>query len=483
MSRKRNPAKPLTADRGPRYFSTTVPGLGELLAEEIREHPALSADLKLGNDGRADVVSFRPGRGSLPADLELRLAEDFFVVIGVAQASQSPHQLARSLIDPGGLERALSVWASRVHPLKGAMGFHVVTRVLSEQHFRRTELRAALTAAVERMRPRWRGQDPAELELWVLEQRPGSFLAGLRLSSKAMRQHGEGRAAERHGALRPVVAAAMVRLAGRSPGVLLDPFCGSGTILAEGLAVGWRVLGMDIDKDALQVAAANLPGVALCQADARRLPLDAGSIHALVANLPFGRQFTIEGTRNAWLTKVLREAERVTHPGGRVVLLVPPPIPAKVRPQSLRLERQAPIRLLGAPTTIWAFDRGADRVTWAASKSDGSPHGQVAAAAPAGRRGWATHTRSRSSQSGRPTRHWPSPPESMPSARNFENEAGRSRSPRHLQPRLHGCNCALTVCCLLSCSDGSRLSGSTARFDHAPGWTACASCAISTPMS
>jgi 23S rRNA G2445 N2-methylase RlmL len=386
MSRKRNAARPPARDRGPRYFATTMPGLGGLLAEEIREHPELSTDPKLGHDGRADVVAFRPRRGTLPVDLDLRLAEDLFVVVGLAPASGSLSQLARSLLNPGGLERALSVWASRVHPLRAAMGFHVVARVLSEQHFRRTELRAAVTASVERVRPRWRRQDPAELELWVLQQRPDAFVAGLRLSSKAMRQHGEGRAAERHGALRPVVAAAMVRLAGSPPGVLLDPFCGSGTLLAEGQAVGWDVLGTDIDDDALQIAGANLPGVKLRQADARRLPLDSASVDAVVANLPFGRQFTIEGTRDTWLTEVLREAERVTRPGGRVVLLVPPPIPAKLRPQSLSLTRQMPIRLLGTPTTIWAFDRSSYRGTLAASKAEDSANGQAASVAPAGHR-------------------------------------------------------------------------------------------------
>ena len=356
MSRKGSAAKPPTHDRTLRYLATTLPGLGELLAEEVAGHPELRADVGLGGDGRADLVTFRPRRGSLPRDLELRLAEDLFVVIGHARGTSSPHPLAGALVEPDGLQRALSVWASRVQPLRGAMGFHVVARVLSERRFRRTELRAAVAATVERLRPRWRRQDPAELELWALEQRPGSFVAGIRLSGKAMRQHGAGREVERPGALRPVVAAAMVRLAGPPTGrILLDPFCGSGTILAEATAVGWRVLGMDIDQEALRVAGANLPGVELRQADARRLPLDTASVDAVVANLPFGRRFAIEGTRSTWLTDVLREAGRVTRPGGRVVILVPPPIPGLRR--HLRLERRVPIRLLGTPTTVWAFDR------------------------------------------------------------------------------------------------------------------------------
>jgi 23S rRNA G2445 N2-methylase RlmL len=373
MGRKGNAAKPPAHDRTLRYFATTMPGLGTLLAEEVEGHPELGPDVSVGSDGRADIVTFRPRRGSLPRALELRLAEDLFVVIGHAKGTGSPHQLAQALVNQDGLERGLSVWASRVRPLKGAMGFHVVARVLSERRFRRTEFRAEVTATVERLRPRWRPQDPAELELWALEQRPASFVAGLRLSGKAMRQHGEGREIERRGALRPAVAAAMVRLAGLpTRGVLLDPFCGSGTILAEAKAARWNVLGMDVDQEALRVAGANVPDVELRQADARRLPLDTASVDAVVANLPFGRQFAVEGRRSAWLTEVLCEAGRVTRPGGRIVILVPPPIPRRACSATLRLERRVSIRLLGTPTTVWAFDRVGEPVPSTPRKRSGA---------------------------------------------------------------------------------------------------------------
>jgi 23S rRNA G2445 N2-methylase RlmL len=73
--------------------------------------------------------------------------------------------------------------------------------------------------------------------VWVVEYQPGKIVAGLRVSDLRMRQH-EGRDIERSGALRPTVAAAMVHLAGKPDGILLDP-CGSGTILAE--ATGSRL--------------------------------------------------------------------------------------------------------------------------------------------------------------------------------------------------------------------------------------------------
>ena len=82
----------------------------------------------------------------------------------------------------------------------------------------------------------------------------------------------------------------MVSLAGTPAGRLLDPFCGTGTILAEAAAVGWTVEGGDIDAD------------------------------AVVSNLPFGRQYEMDAGA---LAAALREMDRVTAPTGAIVVLYP----------------------------------------------------------------------------------------------------------------------------------------------------------------
>ena len=136
-------------------------------------------------------------------------------------------------------DRARRAIGSRVD---GRATFRVIVRVLQERSFRRTALREAFTDLIQRDCPRWSFGDPAEIEIWVLEYRPGAFVAGVRVSDARMRQHG-GRDAERQGALRPTVAAAMVGLAGKARGVLIDPCCGSGTILGEATSAGWRACG------------------------------------------------------------------------------------------------------------------------------------------------------------------------------------------------------------------------------------------------
>jgi tRNA G10 N-methylase Trm11 len=298
-------------------------------------------------------VSFRVRRGARFRLDSLRLAEDVFVTIASAGGGPAD-RVAAALVPRDGLERALSARSGYAGHLSPSMTFRVIARVMDESRFKRTQLRGAVERAIAAARPRWRLADPADLEVWVAEHRHARFVSGLRLSDQRMRQHGTGRASERHGALRPVVAAAMVRLAGQ-PGRLLDPCCGAGTIAAEALAAGWRAWASDISEEAVSAARANAPQAVIQQADARDLPYPDREFDAVVTNVPFGRQFRAGPGRHSWLEAVLREAARVTLPDGRVVLLAPPPVPNQAA--GLAPSGAYPIRLLGVPARIWLYDR------------------------------------------------------------------------------------------------------------------------------
>jgi len=336
------------------FFATTVPGLGKLLLAEIAENPALEPEHEVSFDGRADIVVFRQRRGAQFSLDEMRLSEDVFARIGESRAGPSA-RVAAETITRAGLEHALSTRARFSRPLRAAMTFRAVTRVVDESRFKRTELRDSVIRAIAANRPRWRTADPADIEIWVLEHHRAHFISGVRLSDKRMRQRGEGRARERHAALRPAVAAAMVRLAGAPPGRLLDPCCGTGTIVAEALAAGWEASGSDIEPRAVAMARANVPNAAIKEADALHLPHQDAEFDAVVSNVPFGRQFRVDAGPARWLSGFLREAARVTRPGGRVVVLAPPPAPAG--PAGLKLIDAHPIRLLGVPARIWVYER------------------------------------------------------------------------------------------------------------------------------
>jgi len=335
----------------------TQPGLGDLAAAMLEERGAKV--LVRGNDGRGDLVVFE---GLDATETSLPLAEDVFVVVGRASGGRSARSVAERLFDDRGWQQGFAIAQRHGATIGATTGFRVIVRVGSERAFKRTELRTSVSEVVSRWRPRWRIKDPADVEVWVLEATPGLFFAAVRLSSAEMRSRG-GRAVERSGSLRPVVAAAMVELAGKPEGLLVDPFCGSGTILGEARRAGWEVAGLDIDPAAVEASTANQPGVDVCLGDAADLPWANREAAAVVTNAPFGVQHIPQlGGRSEgeWWRSVLDELARVVRPGGTVVLLHPDR--RRFRNEvnatsSLQLRARLPIQTLGQQATIWSLSR------------------------------------------------------------------------------------------------------------------------------
>ena len=328
-----------------------------MVSRELQRLPGVHVT-DSGFDGRSDLIHFDVDRGCLDAVWSLRTIEDLFVTVGhtMRSSGDKPHWIAGRVWRPRPVERALAVWSGEVRSLTGAMTYRVIARVLQERSFLRTELRKALSQCISRDRPKWRVADPSQIEVWISEYRPGHLVAGLRLSGATKRQ-GTGRDVERPGALRPTVAAMMVGLAGAPTDVLLDPCCGSGTILGEALAAGWQVVrGGDIDPQAVEIAKRNVPPATVVQRDVRRLDLPDASVGAVVSNFPFGQQYEVQAEMTTWLAHALAEIARVIRPGGRAVLLAPE-IPRDAVPGGLRQCSRDAIRLLGTKTTMWAYDR------------------------------------------------------------------------------------------------------------------------------
>jgi predicted RNA methylase len=126
----------------------------------------------------------------------------------------------------------------------------------------------------------------------------------------------------------PVVAAVMIRLAKIEPGqVVVDPFCGAGTLLvyAAEMAEPGRLVGLDAQARWLRMAGENLHRrghpAALVRADAAHLPVGTGTVHRVVANLPFGKRVGSHRVNAALYPAALAEIARVLPGGGRAVLL------------------------------------------------------------------------------------------------------------------------------------------------------------------
>jgi Putative RNA methylase family UPF0020 len=182
----------------------------------------------------------------------------------------------------------------------------------------------------------------------------------------------------RPGALRPTVAAALVRLAIRDvdPEVtrrgVYDPFCGTGTVVAEAAYLGLPVFASDIDERAVEIARERLageqagspPGAAgalrhrVFTHDVRRGPPQRVSARVVVGNMPWGKQVKVDG-RLALFDATALLARHLLRDGGAVALLTTSEdaLIARLRRQPLEVSSRR-IGLLGqTPAIVMARTR------------------------------------------------------------------------------------------------------------------------------
>jgi tRNA G10 N-methylase Trm11 len=162
----------------------------------------------------------------------------------------------------------------------------------------------------------------------------------------------------------PRLCRIMVNLSGQTGGVLLDPFCGIGTILQEAMLMGFTVWGIDTDSQALEWARRNLkwltreyglsqPGFEqrIQRGDARKLPelFPRNSLDAIVTEPylgpPLKRSPDLNKARRIirevtpLYQRFVRGASEILKPGGCLVTVSPYFDPAPGRPP-VRLNMQ-----------------------------------------------------------------------------------------------------------------------------------------------
>ncbi len=138
------------------------------------------------------------------------------------------------------------------------------------------------------------------------------------------------RVCNRPGGLNAVVAAAANKLVGvRATDRYLNLMCGSGTLLVERALAGdaQRLVGLDIDAEALECSRANLlaAGVLerceLLHADVRSAPLPEAGFDALLADPPWGDALGHKRSNRELYPALLSSAARLAAPGARFGLL------------------------------------------------------------------------------------------------------------------------------------------------------------------
>jgi SAM-dependent methyltransferase len=317
------------------------PGLAPITTLEARR---LDLEVvELTRDRRADVLGLvRPG----DSVSELRTADDVLWVVGTMPVRSTAAATAASLDRSNVLEAITRLDLGRTSRRR-RVALRVVVRVTDERHYHRTALRTE----IERRLGRLHDQHETADELWVLQTDPRTLRVAIRVPEWRRRS---SRTSELAGSLRPSIAAAMVFCAD-DPRTVLDPCCGSGAILTQVAAAGGSAVGGDVSVAALQAAAANTTAP-LLHLDARRLPFRDDSFDAVIANLPFGHRYQVQGTPVAWYRRTLSEALRVAN---AAVVLMPPTQPFRQALGRTRVQLigRHDITVLGRAATIWSLRR------------------------------------------------------------------------------------------------------------------------------
>ena len=307
---------------------TTNPGLEDLAAAELGE--------RLAERG-LDPAALERLPGALKGRLRVRHPAPFHELRAAAEALRSAHHLLRPVVQfhlPAAQPLAAieaAMWQADLGELAAGASFRVSCDRHGEHPFTSPEVERAAGAVLVA-----RYSAPVDLTGYAVHVRvdvaDNRCAVAVQLTRPAL-SHRFHRVFGPRVALKPNVAYACLRLAGVGPttGRVLDPFCGSGTMLAEAgwLAPSAELWGMDRQERAVAGARNNLEAAGLGgrlhlqQGDARQLGDSYPSAHfdAIVTNPPFGARLGRSIRFADFYADVLAAADRVLAEDGRLTLL------------------------------------------------------------------------------------------------------------------------------------------------------------------
>lgn len=328
----------------PVVLATVTPGLEAVAIAEIIETVAGAV---IVSTSRGKVYARVPALD--PALTALRTVDNLYLYLGEVEVGVRRVDLSALGTAVASLGGVIGLFRHRESDWGDSPSFVVNASRIGKQAYSRFDAATAVAQAIALKVPGWTNATPAvihtvarrdlddegdaaprfarstvELRLDILGQRG---VVGWRLTPPSFRFRGQIRAFA-PGSILPTVAHALVRMSEpRNDDVFLDPFAGTGTILAERATTdALAVIGTEIESDLIPGlrpgrVGASASGSRVFEADARRLPVRDGTVDAVVSNLPFGRQVLDEDAIVPLYIDAARELRRVMSPNGRAILM------------------------------------------------------------------------------------------------------------------------------------------------------------------
>ena len=315
---------------GHRLFFTSNPGLESVVESEFLYR------LQAAGAGAAKVVKKPFGHGG---QVLVECAGDWAVIEEIALQMRSVHHVQIPLHGfelpyedkLRHIERELQGLA--IEAMDAAERFRVTTKRSGQHLFTSMDVQRAAGAVLQQ-----KYECAVDLENYDVNVRVDVYdrlcLVGLQLTKRALSNRYRRRYQPR-AALKAPVAYALLHWARLQPDcadALLDPFCGSGTILIEAAQVypHLQLYGSDIDARAIEGTRENaaVEGIedrlSLLQADARKLNevYPPGRFRAIVTNPPYGIRFGQHLNFYRFYRRILQEFCTLLDEDGILVIVV-----------------------------------------------------------------------------------------------------------------------------------------------------------------
>lgn len=309
----------MNTNNTPQYMATVLPGLEDISGGEITEK---ITDAKLTNKERGKI--FFTSDLPLKELLNIRTIDNLYLFItGFTLGPHKTHlkdleHFINGLDLPAFLDKR--IWQQK------EVTFVVNSSRSGKHTYSRFDLSAAAVRGILKQALPWRMGTPDHHKLeFRLDLSGEQGLFSLRLTSQTFRFRGSHRKFSK-ASLRPTVAHSLIWISKpQKDECFMDPFCGSGTILAERVFYpSQTVIGGDISEKTVSLAKQNIPSGQRCEIrrwDATSLPVDKSSVNTVVTNLPFGKQILNPDEIALLYLKFLMELRRVLVSDGRAYLL------------------------------------------------------------------------------------------------------------------------------------------------------------------
>lgn len=336
-----------------KYIAFGTKGLIDISVEEIHE---LFADVSVVS--MTDKVIVFETNAPISRVVQLRTVDDVCILLLESDAQNIPEVL--SSVD---MEKALK-------EIKQFRDFNTTEFSVTYSQFKPRNikkddvLKPIISFITGKTTWKYSERERADIDFRVHIEEDKLYF-GIRVAKESL-QHRDYYLEKQVGALKPPIAACLVRLAarGRKKLNIVDNLCGSGTILLESLQQGHDISGGDGDTEAVRITKKNfeqlLPGASknITREDCTVAFFDAKLFDCAISNFPYGKQIPLL-SKSRLYEGCIKEYARILKSDGALVLLVTEPdlaIHSMKRYLPNHTIRTRKIGFLGqTPTVVTAF--------------------------------------------------------------------------------------------------------------------------------